>query len=44
MKMTKYLMGKGIYTGRVNLETMVPEHGQWKIEGLFSHVDKSQRI
>lgn len=29
-------MGKGIYTGRVNEETMFPEHEQWKIEGYSS--------
>ena len=37
-------MANGIYTGRVNLETVFPVHGWWKIKGLFNAVDKSQRI
>lgn len=42
MKMIKYLVGEGMYTGRVNQENMFPE--QWKIEGLCNHVYKGQRI
>lgn len=34
-------MGKGIYTGRVNVETMSPEHEQWR---LTKYTVKSQRI
>lgn len=26
-------MGKGIYPGRGNVETVFPEHEQWKIKG-----------